>query len=73
VGAYAYGSEGLAEGKSTFSLALDMLGRQGWSEKLAPLVTHRFPLEQHKQAFLTAMEVGKHGAVKVAFDMRDGA
>jgi threonine dehydrogenase-like Zn-dependent dehydrogenase len=70
LGAYAYGAE--QEGGSsvsTFRLALDMLARQGWGERLAPLVTHRFPLRRYREAFATAMHAGRHGSVKVVFEV----
>lgn len=70
LGAYAYGAEQYGEGSvSTFRLALDMLARLGWGERLAPLVTHRYPLPRYREAFATAMHAGKHQSVKVAFDL----
>ncbi|MSQ13184.1 MAG: alcohol dehydrogenase [Dehalococcoidia bacterium] len=70
LGAYAYGAEQHGEGQmSTFQLALDMLARQGWGERLAQLVRHKFPLSRYREAFATAMHAGKHESVKVVFDL----
>ena len=69
LGAYAYGAEQYGEGQvSTFRLALDMLARQGWGERLAQLVRHKFPLPRYREAFATAMHAGEHQSVKVVFD-----
>jgi threonine dehydrogenase-like Zn-dependent dehydrogenase len=35
---------------------------------VTPVVTHRFPLEAYREAFLTCRAQGRHGAVKVLFD-----
>lgn len=35
---------------------------------LPPLLTHRFPLADYKEALLTAHHKGRHGALKVAFE-----
>lgn len=69
VGAYAYGTEELANGtrSHTFDLASDLVE----TAELADLVTATYPLEQYKQAIRHAAEAGKRGAVKVAFDFRD--
>ena len=37
---------------------------------MRPILTHRFRLEQYRDAFLYTHEQGKHGAVKVVFDFR---
>lgn len=37
---------------------------------VTPLLTHRFRLEQYKEAFLTCYDQGKSGAVKVLFDFQ---
>ena len=34
----------------------------------ARILTHRFPLERYKEAFMTCYRQGNHGAVKVVFD-----
>ncbi|MXY98965.1 MAG: zinc-binding dehydrogenase, partial [Gemmatimonadetes bacterium] len=69
-GAYAYGTE-KHEGRSvrTFDLAMDLIasGKVG----LKPLVTDLFPLKEYRKAIGRALEAGRHGAVKVAFDLRN--
>lgn len=35
------------------------------------IITHRFPLERYRQAFLACYDQGKSGAVKVVFTFRD--
>ena len=68
-GAYAYSLE--TNGKArvkTFSLALDMLSKDEWRDRLAALVRHRFRLKQHRKAIATAMRPGRSGAVKAVFD-----
>ena len=73
-GAYAYSLETLDNGQvRTFQLVLDLLSDQGWSEGLARLVRHRFPLTRHRQAIATAMRPGRHEAVKTVFDLADAA
>ena len=37
---------------------------------LRPMLTHTFPLEKWRDAFLTIANQGDSGAVKVAFDQR---
>ena len=37
-----------------------------------PIITHRFPLEAYREAFMTCYAQGEHGAVKVLFDRFDG-
>ena len=72
-GSYAYGQEQRSPNSpvtaTTFQLALDMMAAQGWGERLAPLVRHRFPIRQYRRAFLTATQVGRHGSVKTVFDL----
>jgi threonine dehydrogenase-like Zn-dependent dehydrogenase len=36
------------------------------------MLTHTFSLEQWREAFLALADQGRSGAVKVAFDQRDG-
>ena len=60
VGAGCYGRLGH---HSDFELAVRMLGEE--TDRLASLVTHRFPLEQAQQAFEVALEKAEHGSVKV--------
>jgi threonine dehydrogenase-like Zn-dependent dehydrogenase len=69
LGAYAYGTETWrGERIRTFALALRLLARG--DTPLKPLVTHRFPLDQYRQALAHALLAGRSGAVKVAFDFR---
>ena len=35
---------------------------------VTPIITHRFPLEAYREAFMTYYAQGSHGAVKVLFD-----
>jgi threonine dehydrogenase-like Zn-dependent dehydrogenase len=35
---------------------------------VTPIITHRFPLEAYRKAFMTCYAQGDHGAVKVLFD-----
>lgn len=35
-----------------------------------PMITHRFPLERYREAFVAARDKRRHGAVKVVFDFR---
>jgi threonine dehydrogenase-like Zn-dependent dehydrogenase len=60
VGAGCYGRLGH---HSDFELAVRMLGEE--TDRLASLVTHRFPLEQAQQAFEVALEKAEHRSVKV--------
>lgn len=50
----------------TFDLAIDLLSRGvtdlGW------MVTHRFPLEEYRQALLLTYRRGNSGAIKIAFE-----
>ena len=69
-GAYAYSMESNGgERIKTFRLALDMLSQDGWGERVAALVRHRFQLREHRSAFATAMRPGRSGAVKTVFDL----
>ena len=68
-GAYAYGDE-MWQGRSvkTFELAIEMMA-DGWAGRLAPLVTHSYPLGQYREAIVTALSVGRRKAVKTVFDL----
>lgn len=65
MGAYAYGVE--AGGRRTFELALEAAPELGLEELTRPL----FTLGEYRAAIAYALEAGKLGAVKVAFDLRD--
>ena len=71
-GTYAYGLED-RKGRQvkTFDLALGMLARDGWSQRLGGLVRHRFPLRRFHQAIATALRPGRSGAVKTVFDLTE--
>lgn len=67
-GVYAYGVED-HEGQRvrTFELALRFLAEK--RVNLAPLVTHRFPLIQYREAVRIALLTGQHRSVKTVFDL----
>jgi threonine dehydrogenase-like Zn-dependent dehydrogenase len=70
-GAYAYGLEEYGnERLRTFELALRLLADKRID--LAPLVTHRFPLAEYRQAIRTALLTGKYRSVKTVFDISGG-
>ncbi|MCS6977359.1 MAG: zinc-binding dehydrogenase [Gemmatales bacterium] len=65
-GAYAYGLEDMSGKRiSTFDLALDLLVSR--RVDLKPLVTHRFPLTQYRQAIRTALLTGRFRSIKTVF------
>ncbi len=63
VGAYTYGVE--SDGRRTFDIALDIVGRLD----LAPLVTAAYPLTRYTEAIDHALDAGRLGAVKVVFEI----
>ena len=67
LGAYAYGMEDW-QGKRvrTFELASEFLRQRVVS--LKGLVTHRFPLDQWRTAVQTALQAGRHHAIKVVLE-----
>jgi threonine dehydrogenase-like Zn-dependent dehydrogenase len=67
-GAYAYGTETLADGsrRRTFELAFELVESAG----LGRLVSATYPLADYKAAIEHAAGAGRRGAVKVAFDLR---
>ncbi len=65
MGAYAYGVE--ANGRRTFALALEAAAELGLERLCGPL----FGLADHRRAIAHAMQAGRLGAVKIAFDLRD--
>ncbi len=74
IGVYAYAAESRNGARpKTFDIALEMLADDGWADRIAALVTHRFPLRRRGQAIVTAMRPGRHGAVKTVFDLADAA
>ena len=68
VGAYAYGTEHLADGRTarTFDLAFSLVREA----RLERLVSATYPLHQYEDAISHAANAGRRGAVKVAFDLR---
>ncbi|MGY6500533.1 MAG: zinc-dependent alcohol dehydrogenase [Acidimicrobiales bacterium] len=68
VGAYAYGTEQLADGPvRTFDLAFDLVRHAD----LGRLVSATYPLARYRDAIEHAATAGPRGAVKIAFDLRD--
>lgn len=69
VGAYAYGTEHLHDGRTarTFDLAFELVR----SDRLERLVSATYPLHQFEDAISHAANAGRRGAVKVAFDLRN--
>jgi hypothetical protein len=67
-GAYAYGTETLADGsrRRTFDLAFALVRDAG----LGRLVSATYPLTDYRAAIEHAANAGRRGAVKVAFDLR---
>jgi len=66
VGAYTYGTETLAHGRTatSFDLAFDLVD----SAKLERLVSARYPLDRYREAIAHAAEAGSRGAIKVVFE-----
>jgi threonine dehydrogenase-like Zn-dependent dehydrogenase len=69
VGAYAYGTETMADGttRRTFDMAMDLVQ----SADLGRLVSATYPLRDYRDALEHAATSGRRGAVKVAFDLRN--
>ncbi len=67
-GAYAYGTETLADGSRprTFELAFELVRRAG----LDCLVSATYHLADYREAIEHAATAGRRGAVKIAFDLR---
>jgi threonine dehydrogenase-like Zn-dependent dehydrogenase len=65
VGAYAYGTEELPDGRRTrtFDLAFELAAGAG----LGRLVSARYPLERYREAIEHAATAGSRGAVKIVF------
>ncbi len=68
VGAYAYGTETLADGtrRRTFDLAFELVA----AADLARLVSATYPLSRYEEAIAHAAAAGPRGAAKIAFDLR---
>jgi threonine dehydrogenase-like Zn-dependent dehydrogenase len=68
IGSYVYGREASLPGAPhTFDYVLDWLAEAG-APPVAELVTHRFGLDQWRQAMRVATGRGRHASVKVVFD-----
>ncbi|MBT5875338.1 MAG: alcohol dehydrogenase catalytic domain-containing protein [Candidatus Latescibacteria bacterium] len=68
-GTYAYGTEHFEDEQvRTFALALRLLEEYG--PLLKPLVSQTYPLSRYRAAIQNAIQAGRMGAVKVAFDLR---
>ncbi len=66
-GAYAYGTEDLGGLlRRTFDLAMEVVA----AAALGRLVSARYPLDRFEEALAHAGGAGRHGAVKVVFDLR---
>ncbi len=68
VGSSGYGIESF-EGRKLhgFELFLELLGAGRIDP--APVITHKLPLAKYQDAFVAAREKGRHGSVKVLFDL----
>jgi threonine dehydrogenase-like Zn-dependent dehydrogenase len=64
-GAYTYGIE--ATGRHTFDIAIDLAQKVD----IAPLLSATYPLTRYEEAIDHALDAGRLGAVKVAFDYRE--
>lgn len=68
IGSYVYGREASLQGAPhTFDYLLDRLAEEG-APPVAELVTHRFGLDQWRQALRAATGRSRHASVKVVFD-----
>ena len=68
IGSYVYGREpSLPGAPHTFDYLLDQLAESG-APPVAELVTHRFGLDEWRQAIAVATGRGRHESVKVVFD-----
>ena len=68
-GAYAYGTETLANGdrRRTFDLAFELVA----AANLGTLVSATYPLADYRRAIEHAASAGRRGGVKIAFDLRN--
>ena len=72
-GAYTYSLECVGKRRvRTFELALELLAEDRLAQSIGSLVSHRFPLREHRKAIATAMRPGRHHAIKTVFDISDG-
>ncbi|MEZ5166753.1 MAG: zinc-binding dehydrogenase [Acidimicrobiales bacterium] len=68
VGTYTYGTEHLADGRTTtsFALALELAGKVPFDR----MVSAAYPLDRYRDALTHAGSAGACGAVKVVFNLR---
>jgi threonine dehydrogenase-like Zn-dependent dehydrogenase len=71
VGAYTYGTETLPDGRRarTFDLAIQAAREL----PLDRLLSATYPLVRYRDAIAHAAQAGRRGAVKIAFDLREGS
>jgi threonine dehydrogenase-like Zn-dependent dehydrogenase len=71
IGSNAFGVETF-EGKRLHAMQVyfELLAR---GLDVTPIITHRFPLERYRDAFLALHRKGDSGAVKAMFEFREGA
>lgn len=66
-GCFAYGTEEYKGKKMrTLHIAIQLMKEK--KVDLEPLITHRFPLEKYKEAFVTATKKGKDSAIKIVLE-----
>jgi threonine dehydrogenase-like Zn-dependent dehydrogenase len=67
-GVYAYGQE-IIDGKPrrTFDVAMEIMEKE--RDRLRPLLTHRYPLDDYRKALSLALSGGDDNSVKVAFEI----
>ena len=66
VGAYAYGVEALIGGRRTFDLAMELVA----ALRPGSLVSAKYTLDRYDEALAHASAVGRRGATKIVFDLR---
>ncbi len=69
IGSNAYGVETFEEGRMHGFEHYLRHCKNGLLDP-TPMITHRFPLERYREAFVAARDKRQHGAVKVVFDFR---
>ncbi len=70
IGSNAYGIEDFDEGRMHgFEHYLRLCAEKKLDP--TPMITHRFPLERYREAFVAARDKRRHGAVKVMFDFEN--
>jgi threonine dehydrogenase-like Zn-dependent dehydrogenase len=71
VGSNAFGLENF-EGRSLHAMEIYLLLLAQKRVDMAQLITHRFPLDQYRDAFIVGREKQRHRTVKVVFDFQKG-